>query len=475
MQIRAPRAFSAASGRSSARMVARPAGPGSNRARCVQVHAAKGKGRFRQSVGTPQQMQPQMLQQTPPVDPENEDRLYFNFTGFPFPIGPFFERRTVVNEVVKGQVWTFEQTQSLDVFEVFTPVRMTVIKLKSGGLWVHAPIAPTEECVRLLRDLGAPVEFIVLPTFAYEHKVFVGPFSRRFPEAKVYTAPFQWSFPLNLPPQFFGIFPAGEVTQGAEMPWSGEIDHRLFLPPSIGVGDYVRFSEVAFFHRPSSTLMVTDAVVFVPEEAPEVISTKALLYNARDGLLQRSIAGGKSREEVAAIAKEGYPEDTPENRRLGWQRMCLLVLYFSPSDLLTPQASFAAISNRLLVGPVVQTLVYSKVPRAVCDWVDDICASWRFERVIPCHMAAPVKAGPAEFKAAFDFAYEAAGREPPAPQPAGGVFGGLSRLFGGGGAGGGGGGEKRRPLEADLRALKSLDSTLLKLGAVYADAETRGR
>jgi hypothetical protein len=40
-------------------------------------------------------------------------------------------------------VWTFDQTQSLDVFEVFTPVRMTVIKLKSGGLWVHAPVAPT--------------------------------------------------------------------------------------------------------------------------------------------------------------------------------------------------------------------------------------------------------------------------------------------------------------------------------------------
>lgn len=31
------------------------------------------------------------------------------------------------------------------------------------------------------------------------------------------------------------------------------------------------------------------------------------------------------------------------------------------ADLLTPQESFAAISNRLLVGPVVQTLVYSKV------------------------------------------------------------------------------------------------------------------
>lgn len=47
------------------------------------------------------------------------------------------------NQVVKGQIWTFDQTQSFP-FAVFTPVRMTVIKLKSGGLWVHAPLAPTQ-------------------------------------------------------------------------------------------------------------------------------------------------------------------------------------------------------------------------------------------------------------------------------------------------------------------------------------------
>ena len=99
------------------------------------------------------------------------------------------------------------------------------------------------------------------------------------------------------------------------------------------------------------------------------------------------------------------------------------------------------------------------------------------------------RAGPAEFKAAFDFCYEAAGRAdevdalpvPGAPAGAGGLFGGLARLFGGAGGGGGGagGGARRaarpRPLEADLRALKSLDATLLRLGAVYSDAETRAQ
>jgi hypothetical protein len=86
-------------------------------------------------------------------------------------------------------MWVFEQPQSLGFSNVTTNVRMVVIKLASGGLWVHAPVAPTPECLRLLNELDAPVECIVLPTFAYEHKIFVGPFSRRFPQAKVYVAP----------------------------------------------------------------------------------------------------------------------------------------------------------------------------------------------------------------------------------------------------------------------------------------------
>ncbi len=45
--------------------------------------------------------------------------------------------------------------------------------------------------------------------------------------------------------------------------------------------------------------------------------------------------------------------------------MCLLVLYFSPGNLLQPDASFEAISDRLICPPVVETLVYSKVKASV--------------------------------------------------------------------------------------------------------------
>ena len=37
-------------------------------------------------------------------------------------------------QVVPGQIWTFEQEQSLVGINVATTVRMTAIKLKSGGM-----------------------------------------------------------------------------------------------------------------------------------------------------------------------------------------------------------------------------------------------------------------------------------------------------------------------------------------------------
>jgi Domain of unknown function (DUF4336) len=40
---------------------------------------------------------------------------------------------------------------------------MTAVRLNSGSLWVHAPIAATKECIKLVSELGN-VEHIVLPT-----------------------------------------------------------------------------------------------------------------------------------------------------------------------------------------------------------------------------------------------------------------------------------------------------------------------
>jgi hypothetical protein len=57
------------------------------------------------------------------------------------------DERTI--QAGKGSIWLFEQEQALGFSSVSTNTRMTVIKLRSGGLWVHAPIAPTKECIQV--------------------------------------------------------------------------------------------------------------------------------------------------------------------------------------------------------------------------------------------------------------------------------------------------------------------------------------
>ncbi|PWZ16510.1 hypothetical protein Zm00014a_013764 [Zea mays] len=411
------------------------------------------------------------------------ERFYFNFTGFPFPLGPFLNRRTIRTEAVKGSIWLFEQEQALGFSSVSTNIRMTVIKLKSGGLWVHAPIAPTKECIQartlpdpigpyhplvsspiefyslccwlqMLKELDAPVEHIVLPTFAYEHKIFVGPFSRKFPKAQIWVAPRQWSWPINLPLEFFGIFRAKPLKDEDDAtPWVAEIEQKVLSSPEVGIGPYV---EVAFYHKPSRTLLVTDAVIFVPQQPPECISKESLLASAKNGLAVKLLSKGREVLDEPVV-------DNKLNRQKGWERMVLQILFLGPSNLLEPNASFAQMSQKLIVSPIVKTLVFSKVPEKVRDWVDRIAADWRFRRIIPCHFAAPINASRSDFLAAFAFLDEFL-PERAAPAP------GLSLLL----ASFMGKAASYFPPD-DMKTLSSLDEFLVSVGAVKKTVSGRKR
>ncbi|XP_077211460.1 lysine-tRNA ligase [Tasmannia lanceolata] len=327
-------------------------------------------------------------------------RFYLNFTGFPFPLGPFLNRCTIRTEAVKGCIWLFEQEQALGFSSVSTNIRMTVIKLKSGGLWIHAPIAPTKECIQLVKELEAPVEYIVLPTFAYEHKIFVGPFSRKFPRAQIWVAPRQWSWPLNLPLEFFGIFRAKTLNdEDMSTPWADEIKQKVLSSPEVGIGPYV---EVAFYHKRSRTLLITDAVIYVPRQPPECISKESLLASAENGLAVKLLSKGKYVPDEPVV-------DNNMNRQKGWERMVLQILFLGPSNLLEPNESFAQMSQKLIVSPIVKTLVFNKVPGKVRDWIDRIVKDWPFKRIIPAHFAAPINASRGDFLAAFSFLDELLG------------------------------------------------------------------
>ena len=352
---------------------------------------------------------------------QNNSKDYsWNF-WFTLPIYPFGKRRTIRKEVVKDTVWTFDQLQG--IFYVVVPIRMTVVKLNEGGLLVYAPIAPTPECVRLVEELVAEhgkVKYIILPTISgLEHKVFVGPFARRFPDSQIFVAPKQWSFPVNLPLSWLGI-PAKRTQvlpeDSSKTPFGNQFDYEILGPIELGAG---RFAEVALLHKSSQTLLVTDSIVSVPEQPPAItlLDTYPLLFHARD----------KATDAIA---------NTPENRHKGWQRIALFGLYFRPSVLDVPKWSevfrnasqapqrsrkayfglypfkwkqnwrrcFETLrgDGRLFVAPILQTLILNRAPEETIAWADKI-AKWDFKRIIPCHLDAPIEATPNQFRQAFSF------------------------------------------------------------------------
>lgn len=232
------------------------------------------------------------------------------------PIGTYKQKKTIRQTIVDGEVWTFDQ--KFGILNVQVPLRMTIIKLAGGGLFVYDPVAATQECLGLVQELVdeyGPVKHIVLGSVAIEHKVYAGVFAQKFKSAQVWVQPGQYSFPSNLPDTFLG-FPSGRTqtipSSIAEAPeeWTKDFDF-LTLGPIISKDG--AFGETVFFHKATKTLLVTDTVVEVSDDVPEIYDSdpRPLLYHARD--------------TVTDIV-----QDTPDMRKKGWKRILLFGLFFMP-------------------------------------------------------------------------------------------------------------------------------------------------
>ena len=154
--------------------------------------------------------------------------------------------------------------------------------MEDGGLWVNGPQWPTGEYCNLLNELGE-VKHVVVPCNALEHKVPCSAFVKKYPKATVWITPGQYGpfgtcgldkKSCNMGYRVDGVLPVGAPSRTASVdlpPWSDEIDMRTLyvsLPENAGP-----VSEAAFLHKPSNTLITTDAVVYVPDEAPPIFGT----------------------------------------------------------------------------------------------------------------------------------------------------------------------------------------------------------
>ena len=324
------------------------------------------------------------------------------------PLYPYGKRATHFEELIPGQVWSFEQLQG--VYYVAVPIRLTVVKVP-GGLMLVNPLPPTQELRNGLATLEAehgPVNAIVLPTASgLEHKLPLGPLARAFPDAELWVCPGQWSFPVQLPLSWLGV-PAKRtkilLTDGVPHP---EVCQWISLGPlDLGVG---RFQEISCLHQPSGALVITDALVGIHSKPPAIFDRDPtpLLFHARD--------------------RGDQPlSDSPETRRRGWARLVLFASYLRPHCLRVPamaellryafrpglrswKAHFGVYpfdwqdgwqedadalmgddEAKVQVAPVLERLVLPRAQQAITSWLEQLESLSGLTWVIPAHYSAPL-------------------------------------------------------------------------------------
>lgn len=129
------------------------------------------------------------------------------------------------------------------------PTRMTVVRLRGGALWVHAPVEIPLQDSNRLAELGT-VRFLVAETRMHVWRL--EEWAKRFPDAQ------RWGPPGVKPDERFFTHVLGDEAPDG---WFGEIDQMVFR------GSWVT-EEVYFFHRASRTLLIGDFIQNYPPRGP---------------------------------------------------------------------------------------------------------------------------------------------------------------------------------------------------------------
>ena len=168
------------------------------------------------------------------------------------------------------------------------PTRGFVVRLADGEVAVISP--PPDEAAR--RDAAAlgPVRMLVAPNSF--HYVGIPSWAAAFPEARVLLAP-------GLRARRPELTAGDEMREGAALPCGGVLAHTV-LGPQRGV------AEVALLHRPSRTLVLTDACFHLPPATRALDRLRYRLFGVPRGLGPSFTARTlllRDRAEVAAFVE----------------------------------------------------------------------------------------------------------------------------------------------------------------------------
>jgi hypothetical protein len=143
-------------------------------------------------------------------------------------------------ERVADGVWVADAPFSF--FGVRLGTRMTVVRLRDGGLFVHSPVSLTPALRAEVDALGS-VRHIVAPNIA--HHLYVGEWKEAYPDALLHAA-------LGLAKRRKDLAIDHELRGQVHDAWRADLD-ATFIEGSM-------VNETVFLHRPSRTLVVSDAI-----------------------------------------------------------------------------------------------------------------------------------------------------------------------------------------------------------------------
>jgi len=326
-----------------------------------------------------------------------------------FPLYPYGQKKTILRELIPNQIWSLEQIQGL--YYVAVPIRMTAIKIDNGLMLIN-PLPPTKELVNELNKIIAihgKVKTIVLPIASgLEHKIGLPALARIFKDAKIWLCPGQWSFPINLPLDFLGIPSRRTKILFADgTPYQDVCKWSSLGPINLGLG---RYQEVSCYHSPTRTLIVTDAIIGINSNPPEIFDfdPTPLLFHSRE------------RGDEPLI-------DSVEKRKKGWARLVLFSSFLKPGKLRIPplkqifkysfkkdlrnkrshfgiypfmwdqdwESSLVEIMEddipKIQIAPVLKKLIFPRSKEILIAWLKDIKSFKDIEYLIPAHFSAPIK------------------------------------------------------------------------------------
>lgn len=128
------------------------------------------------------------------------------------------------------------------------PIRMTVIRLTDGALLLHSP-TPFRFPLKGELDALGRVEHLLAPNSA--HWTFVREWQSHLPDAVTWAAP---GLRDRAPVKASGVRLDRDLGSQAPDIWANEIEH-VVVPGGGG------FAEVALFHKPTRSLVLTDLVL----------------------------------------------------------------------------------------------------------------------------------------------------------------------------------------------------------------------